>query len=75
MFTTLSADMTEKAAESTIREGKEIFNGAIAGSPHHWGLRGLVLLFQGRGLSKQNQVVNKHLKPTNIDRAQRRYGT
>ncbi|AVX39871.1 MULTISPECIES: IpaC/SipC family type III secretion system effector [Yersinia] len=70
MFTTLSADMTEKAAESTIREGKEIFNGAIAGFATSLGIAGAGAAFQGRGLSKQNQVVNKHLKPANIDRAQ-----
>ncbi|WP_145932172.1 IpaC/SipC family type III secretion system effector [Yersinia bercovieri] len=70
MFATLSADMTEKAAESTIREGKEIFKGAIMGFSTSMAIVGLGAGFQARGLAKQNQVVNKHLKPANIDRAQ-----
>lgn len=70
MFTMLSADMTEKAAESTIREGKEIFKGAVMGFTTSMAIVGAGAAFQGRGLSKQNQVVNKHLKPANIDRAQ-----
>ncbi|WP_019211421.1 IpaC/SipC family type III secretion system effector [Yersinia massiliensis] len=70
MFATLSANMTEKAAESTIREGKEIFKGAIMGFATSIAIVGAGAAFQGRGLSKQNQAVNKHLKPANLDRAQ-----
>ncbi|WP_145577694.1 IpaC/SipC family type III secretion system effector [Yersinia mollaretii] len=70
MFSTLSANMTEKAAESTIREGKEIFKSALIGFATSMVITTAGTAFQARGLVKQNQAVNKHLKPANIDKAQ-----
>ncbi|WP_145520446.1 IpaC/SipC family type III secretion system effector [Yersinia mollaretii] len=70
MFATLSANMTEKAAESTIREGKEIFKSALIGFATSMAITTAGTAFQARGLVKQNQAVNKHLKPANIDKAQ-----
>ncbi|MDA5537140.1 IpaC/SipC family type III secretion system effector [Yersinia mollaretii] len=70
MFSTLSAEMTEKAAESTIREGKEIFKSALIGFATSMAITTAGTAFQARGIVKQNQAVNKHLKPANLDKAQ-----
>lgn len=70
MFATLSANMTEKAAESTIREGKEIFKSALFGFAASMAITTIGTAFQARGITKQNQAVNKHLKPANLDKAQ-----
>ncbi|WP_145573816.1 IpaC/SipC family type III secretion system effector [Yersinia mollaretii] len=70
MFATLSANMTEKAAESTIREGKEIFKSALIGFATSMAITTAGTAFQARGLVKQTQAVNKHLKPANLDKAQ-----
>lgn len=70
MFATLSANMTEKAAESTIREGKEIFKSAVIGFATSMAITTAGTAFQARGIVKQNQAVNKHLKPANLDKAQ-----
>ncbi|CQD37144.1 IpaC/SipC family type III secretion system effector [Yersinia mollaretii] len=70
MFATLSANMTEKAAESTIREGKEIFKSALIGFATSMAITTAGTAFQARGIVKQTQAVNKHLKPANLDKAQ-----
>lgn len=70
MFSTLSADMTEKAAQSTIKEGKEIFKSAVIGFATSMAITVASTAFQARNLVKSNQVVNKHLKPANLDKAQ-----
>ncbi|CNJ24556.1 IpaC/SipC family type III secretion system effector [Yersinia mollaretii] len=70
MFANLSADMTEKAAQSTIREGKEIFKSAVIGFATSMAITTAGTAFQARGIVKQNQTVNKHLKPANLDKAQ-----
>lgn len=64
-LTELSVTMQKKAAESTIREGKEIFNGALMGFCTAVAITAVGTAFQARGLHKQNQAVEKSLEPAN----------
>ncbi|WP_145554767.1 IpaC/SipC family type III secretion system effector [Yersinia canariae] len=65
MFSALSAEMTEKAAESTIREGQQIYHSAVIGFATSMAITGVGTGLQAGGLFKQNQIVKSHLKPAN----------
>ncbi|AUQ40834.1 hypothetical protein [Yersinia ruckeri] len=61
-FAELSANMSEKAAQSTINEGKQQMIGAVIG----FAIGGLIAsagtMTQLKGLSKQNKAINSDLK-------------
>ncbi|MFI0489786.1 MAG: IpaC/SipC family type III secretion system effector [Yersinia sp. (in: enterobacteria)] len=65
MFAALSADMIEKAAESTIREGQQIYHSAVIGFATSMAITGVGTGLQAGGLFKQSQAVKNHLKPAN----------
>ncbi|MGE4802462.1 IpaC/SipC family type III secretion system effector [Yersinia hibernica] len=65
MFSALSAEMTQKAAESTIREGQQIYHSAVIGFATSMAITGVGTGLQAGGLFKQNQAVKHHLKPAN----------
>ncbi|AJJ61852.1 IpaC/SipC family type III secretion system effector [Yersinia aldovae] len=65
MFNTLNAEMTQMAADSTIREGKEIYRSAVIGFCTSFGVTLAGSAVQTGITVKQHQAVNKHLKPAN----------
>ncbi|WP_174847851.1 IpaC/SipC family type III secretion system effector [Yersinia artesiana] len=65
MFNTLNAEMTQMAADSTIREGKEIYRSAVIGFCTSFGVTLAGSAVQTGITVKQHQVINKHLKPAN----------
>lgn len=65
MFASLSADMTLKAADSTIREGKQIYHSAVIGFATSMAITAVGTGLQAGGLFKQSQAVKNHLKPAN----------
>jgi len=68
MFAELSARMAEKSAVSGVREGKEIFKGALMSFATTMLITGVGTAFQARGLYKQNKAVQNLLKSVNIHR-------
>lgn len=65
MFASLSAEMTQKAADSTIREGQQIYHSAVIGFATSMAITTVGTGLQAGGLFKQNQAVKNHLKPAN----------
>ncbi|HHJ0101570.1 TPA: IpaC/SipC family type III secretion system effector [Yersinia enterocolitica] len=65
MLAALSAEMTQMAADSTIREGKEIYHSAVIGFATAMVITGVGVGLQAGGLFKQSQAVKNHLKPSN----------
>jgi type III secretion target IpaC/SipC family protein len=65
MFAALSADMIEKAAESTIREGQQIYHSAVIGFATSMAIVAVGAGLQAGGLFKQSQAVKNHLEPAN----------
>ena len=65
MLAALSAEMTQMAADSTIREGKEIYHSAVIGFATAVIITGVGVGLQAGGLFKQSQAVKNHLKPSN----------
>ncbi|CNK60579.1 IpaC/SipC family type III secretion system effector [Yersinia enterocolitica] len=65
MLAALSAEMTQMAADSTIREGKEIYHSAVIGFATAMVITGVGFGLQAGGLFKQSQAVKNHLKPSN----------
>ncbi|WP_272521890.1 IpaC/SipC family type III secretion system effector [Providencia sp. PROV202] len=64
-FLTLNAKMVEAAADSTIKEGKEMFNGALTGFFTSLAITAAGTAFQARGLHKQNQSIKHNLVKAN----------
>lgn len=64
-FLALNAKMVEASAESTIKEGKEMFNGALAGFFTSLAITAAGTAFQARGLHKQNQSIKNNLVKAN----------
>lgn len=64
-FLVLNAKMVEAAAESTIKEGKEMFSGALAGFFTSLAISTAGAAFQGRALHKQNQSIKTNLVKAN----------
>ncbi|NIG88630.1 hypothetical protein M5J15_10235 [Serratia symbiotica] len=67
MFAELSASMAEKSAASSVREGKEIYKGALMSFATTMLITGVGVAFQSRGLYKQNKAVQTSLKSVNND--------
>ncbi|HHA0034245.1 TPA: IpaC/SipC family type III secretion system effector [Yersinia enterocolitica] len=65
MFASLSAEMTQKAADSTIREGQQIYHSAVIGFATSMAITTVGTGLQAGGLAKQSQAVKNHLKPAN----------
>lgn len=65
MFASLSAEMTQKAADSTIREGQQIYHSAVIGFATSMAITTVGTGLQAGGLFKQSQAVKNHLKPAN----------
>lgn len=65
MFAELSASMAEKSAASSVREGKEIYKGALMSFATTMLITGVGVAFQSRGLYKQNKAVQTSLKSVN----------
>ncbi|HEN3279036.1 TPA: IpaC/SipC family type III secretion system effector [Yersinia enterocolitica] len=65
MFASLSAEMTQKAANSTIREGQQIYHSAVIGFATSMAITTVGTGLQAGGLFKQSQAVKNHLKPAN----------
>ncbi|EKN4207436.1 hypothetical protein NTJ24_000925 [Yersinia ruckeri] len=61
-FAELSANMSEKAAQSTINEGKQQMIGAVIGFTIGGLIAGAGTMTQLKGLSKQNKAINSDLK-------------
>ncbi|MCW6566897.1 hypothetical protein [Yersinia ruckeri] len=61
-FAELSAKMSEKAAQSTINEGKQQMIGAVIGFSIGGLIAGAGTMTQLKGLSKQNKAINSDLK-------------
>lgn len=64
-FLQLSGKMTEAAAESTIKEGKEMFSGALTGFFTALAISGAGAAFQARALHQQNQSIKNNLVKAN----------
>ncbi|HDL7750678.1 TPA: IpaC/SipC family type III secretion system effector [Yersinia enterocolitica] len=72
MFASLSAEMTQKAADSTIREGQQIYHSAVIGFATSMAITTVGTGLQAGGLFKQSQAVKNHLKPANQHHADAR---
>ncbi len=68
-FLMLNAKMVEAAAESTIKEGKEMFSGAMMGFFTSLAISSASAAFQGRSLQKQNQSIKTNLVKANQNSA------
>ena len=64
-FLMLNAKMIEAAADSTIKEGKEMFNGALTGFFTSLAITAAGAAFQARGLHKQTQSIKNNLVKAN----------
>lgn len=64
-FLALNAKMVEAAADSTIKEGKEMFNGALTGFFTSLAITAAGTVFQARGLHKQSQSIKHNLVKAN----------
>ncbi|HHR6018956.1 TPA: type III secretion target, IpaC/SipC family protein [Providencia alcalifaciens] len=64
-FLMLNAKMIEAAADSTIKEGKEMFNGALTGFFTSLAITAAGTAFQARGLHKQTQSIKNNLVKAN----------
>lgn len=64
-FLQLSAKMTELAAESTIKEGKEMFTGALTGFFTALAISGAGAAFQAKALHQQSQSIKNNLVKAN----------
>ncbi|HEQ1859348.1 TPA: type III secretion target, IpaC/SipC family protein [Providencia alcalifaciens] len=64
-FLQLSAKMTEAAAESTIKEGKEMFTGALTGFFTALAISTAGAAFQAKSLHQQSQSIKNNLVKAN----------
>ncbi|MGV2470176.1 type III secretion target, IpaC/SipC family protein, partial [Bacillus subtilis] len=64
-FLMLNAKMVESAAESTIKEGKEMFEGALTGFFTSLAISTAGAAFQARSLHKQTQSIKNNLVKAN----------
>ncbi|SPY76089.1 IpaC/SipC family type III secretion system effector [Providencia rustigianii] len=64
-FLMLNAKMVESAAESTIKEGKEMFAGALTGFFTSLAISTAGAAFQARSLHKQTQSIKNNLVKAN----------
>ncbi|HHR6130480.1 TPA: type III secretion target, IpaC/SipC family protein [Providencia alcalifaciens] len=64
-FLKLNAKMVEAAAESTIKEGKEMFTGALTGFFTSVAISAASATFQAKSLHKQNQSIKNNLVKAN----------
>ncbi|WP_272691610.1 MULTISPECIES: type III secretion target, IpaC/SipC family protein [Providencia] len=64
-FLQLNAKMVQASADSTIREGKETFKGALMGFFTSLAITAAGSAFQARGLHQQQKSINNNLIPGN----------
>ncbi|QPE17737.1 type III secretion target, IpaC/SipC family protein [Providencia rettgeri] len=64
-FLQLNAKMVQASADSTIREGKETFKGAMMGFFTSLAITAAGSAFQARGLRQQHQSIKNNLIPGN----------
>ncbi|EMT6576388.1 type III secretion target, IpaC/SipC family protein [Providencia rettgeri] len=64
-FLQLNAQMVQASADSTIREGKETFKGAMMGFFTSLAITAAGSAFQARGLRQQQQSIKHNLVPGN----------
>ncbi|HBO23410.1 MAG TPA: type III secretion target, IpaC/SipC family protein [Providencia sp.] len=64
-FLQLNAKMVQASADSTIREGKETFKGAMMGFFTSLAITAAGSAFQARGLRQQHQSIKSNLIPGN----------
>ncbi len=64
-FLMLNAKMVEAAAESTIKEGKEMFSGAMMGFFTSLAISSASAAFQAKSLRTQNQSIKNNLASAN----------
>ncbi|MBV2188760.1 type III secretion target, IpaC/SipC family protein [Providencia rettgeri] len=64
-FLQLNAKMVQASADSTIREGKETFKGAMMGFFTSLAITAAGSAFQARGLRQQQKSINHNLVPGN----------
>ncbi|HHE6470578.1 TPA: type III secretion target, IpaC/SipC family protein [Providencia rettgeri] len=64
-FLQLNAKMVQASADSTIREGKEVFKGAMMGFFTSLAITAAGSAFQARGLRQQHQFIKNNLIPGN----------
>ncbi|HHL2560644.1 TPA: IpaC/SipC family type III secretion system effector [Yersinia enterocolitica] len=65
MFNTLSAELTQVAADATIREGKEIYRSAVIGFCTSFGVTLTGAAVQTGITVKQHSAIKQHLAPAN----------
>ncbi|HDN2512161.1 TPA: type III secretion target, IpaC/SipC family protein [Providencia rettgeri] len=64
-FLQLNAKMVQASADATIREGKEMFKGALMGFFTSLAITAAGTAFQARGLRQQHQSIKNNLIPGN----------